>query len=134
MSRLALPLCAAVLLSACVAESVERRRPRKGPIREVGYVDYGGGRVRYALSGWSWFIKGRRRDARRRMRKNCGKDLEPRVVDEYARTDADAPYAGDDLSVNIQMGGEHYKIEPFVHLDYECRPRADTEPAPETPP
>ena len=85
MRRLVLPLCFAVLLSSCVAESVERRRPRKGPIREVGYVDYGGGSVRYALSGWSWFVKGRRRDARRRMRRNCGKDLEPRVSDEYAR-------------------------------------------------
>ena len=100
---------------AC-GESVERRRPRKGPIKEVGYVDYGGGSVRYALSGWSWFVKGRRRDALRRMRKNCGRDLEPLVIDEYARTDADASYVGDDLAVSIQLGGEHYKIEPFVHL------------------
>ncbi|HAZ07458.1 MAG TPA: hypothetical protein DCZ01_02795 [Elusimicrobia bacterium] len=112
---------AAVLLSACVAESVERRRPRKGPVKEVGYVDLGGGSVRYSLDGWSWFVKGRRRHARRLMRKNCGKDLEPRVVDEYARQDADAPYVGDDLAVNIQHGGEHYKIEPFIHLVYECR-------------
>ncbi|MEK7381740.1 MAG: hypothetical protein AAB262_00455 [Elusimicrobiota bacterium] len=126
MRRLVLPLCVGVFLSACVAESVERRRPRKGPIKEVGYVDYGGGSVRYALSGWSWFVKGRRRDALRRMRKNCGRDLEPLVIDEYARTDADASYVGDDLAVSIQLGGEHYKIEPFVHLLYECRPRSET--------
>ena len=121
MRRAVLLAVAAVLLSACVAESVERRRPRKGPVKEVGYVDLGGGGVRYSLDGWSWFVKGRRRHARRLMRKNCGKDLESRVVDEYARQDADAPYVGDDLSVNIQHGGEHYKIEPFVHLVYECR-------------
>ena len=126
MRHLVLLLCAAAFLSACVAESVERRRPRKGPIREVGYVDYGGGSVRYSLTGWSWFIQGRRRDARRRMRKNCGKDLEPRVTDEYARQDADAPYVGDDLAVSIQLGGTHYKIEPFVHLLYECLPRTET--------
>jgi len=128
MRRLLLLLFAAALLSSCVAESVERRRPRKGPIKEVGYVDFGGGDVRYSLSGWSWFVKGRRRDAQRRMRKNCGKDLEPRVTDEYARQDADAPYVGDDLAVSIQYGGEHYKIEPFVHLVYECHPRGQKEP------
>ncbi|OGR92488.1 MAG: hypothetical protein A2V88_01130 [Elusimicrobia bacterium RBG_16_66_12] len=112
-----------------MAESVERRRPRRGPVKEVGYVDHGGGSVRYSLSGWAWFIGGRRRDAVRRMRKNCGKDLEPRVTDEFARTDADAPYVGDDLAVSIQLGGEHYKIEPFVHLIYECRPRGEKEPS-----
>lgn len=129
MRRGLLLLCAAAALSSCVAESVERSAPRKGPVKEVGYVDYGGGSVRYSLTGWSWFVKGRRRDAKRRMRRNCGKDLEPRIVDEYARTDADAPYVGDDLAVSIQLGSEHYKIEPFVHLTYECRPRGEKEAA-----
>lgn len=133
MRRGFLAFCAAALLSSCVAESMERRAPRKGPVKEVGYVDYGGGSVRYSLAGWSWFVKGRRRDAWRRMRKNCGKDLEPHVTDEYARQDADASYVGDDLPVSIQLGGEHYKIEPFVHFLYECRPRAEKAPAPETP-
>jgi len=63
------------------------------------------------------------------MRRNCGKDLEPRVTDEYARTDADAPYVGDDIAVSIQLGGEHYKLEPFVHLVYECLPRGEKEAA-----
>ena len=45
---------AASLLSACVAVTVERRRPRKGPVKEVGYVEYGGGQVRYSSEGWSW--------------------------------------------------------------------------------
>ena len=39
----ALLLCSLALLSACVAETVERRRPRKGPIKIVGFVDMGGG-------------------------------------------------------------------------------------------
>ena len=129
MRRAALLIGLAALFSSCVSESVERRRPRKGPVEEVGYVDYGGGNVRYSLDGWSWFVKGRRRHARRLMRKNCGKDLEPFVIDEYARQDADAPYVGEELAVNIQLGGEHYKIEPFVHLVYECRPRGSREPA-----
>lgn len=128
--RLAALLAAAILLSSCVAETVERRHPRKGPIKEVGYIDFGGGSVRYSLNGWSWFVGGRQRDARRRMRKNCGKDLEPKVTDEYARQDADAPYVGDDLAVSIPLGSEHYKIESFVHLVYECRPRGEKETPP----
>lgn len=127
MRRLLLPLGLAAALSSCVAETVELRQPRKGPVKEVGFVDYGGGTVRYSLTGWPWFIKGRRRDAIRRMRKNCGKTLEPRIVDEYARTDADAPYVGDDISVSISLGAEHFKIEPFVHFIYECRPKGEKE-------
>jgi len=127
MRRGAILIGACLLLSSCVAESVMRHRPRKGPIKAVGYIDYGGGDVRYSIDGWSWFVRGRRRHAKRLMRKNCGKDLEPRIVDEYARQDADAAYVGEDLAANMQQGGEHYKIEPFVHFLYECRPKGFVE-------
>lgn len=112
-----------LLLAACVAETVERRKPRKGPIKEVGFVDYGGGKVRYSVDGWSWFVAGRRRDALRRMRKNCGKKLAPQVLDEYLRQDADIAYSGEDISVNLDRGMEHFKIAPFQHMTYECRPK-----------
>lgn len=122
-------LAAALLLSGCVAETVERRRPRRGPVREVGFVDYGGGRVRYSTEGWGWFVAGRRRHAKRLMRKNCGKELVPEITDEYARNDADIAYAGDDLSDELVRGGEHYKIAPFQHYSYECRPKGGTPPS-----
>jgi hypothetical protein len=121
--RIAAFLFAAAVLSGCVAETVERRRPRKGPVKEVGYVDHGGGRVRYSTEGWGWFVAGRRRHARRLMRKNCGKDLKPEIVDEYTRDDADISYAGDDLEDELQRGSDHYKIAPFQHFAYECRPK-----------
>ncbi len=115
------PLLLLVLLSACVAETVERHRPRKGPIKEVGFVDMGGGNIRYSVDGWSWFVAGRRRHALRLMRKNCGKLLTPQVLDEYLRQDADIAYAGEDISTNLDKGMEHFKIAPFQHLLYECR-------------
>lgn len=121
--RLALALAAAAALSGCVAETVERRRPRKGPVEEVGYVDFGGGRVRYSTEGWGWFVSGRRRHARRLMRKNCGKDLKPEITDEYTREDADIAYSGDDVTDEMARGGEHYKHAPFQHFAYECRPK-----------
>lgn len=115
-------------LLGCVAETMERRRPRKGPVREVGYVDYGGGRVRYSTEGWSWFVAGRRRHARRLMRKNCGRELRVEVVDEYLREDADTAYSGDDVTDSLDRGLDHYKIAPFQHYAYECRPQGAPPP------
>lgn len=128
--RKALLLPALVLLSACVAETVERRRPRKSPIKEVGFVDLGGGGVRYSVDGWSWFVAGRRRHALRLMRRNCGKHLGPQVLDEYLRQDADIAYAGEDIATNLNRGMEHFKIAPFQHLIYECRPKGAPDEAP----
>lgn len=128
MRRLALLVAAALVLSACVAETVERRRPRKGPVKEVGFVDYGGGRVRYSAEGWSWIVASRRRLALKLMARNCGGDLEPRIIDEFTRQDADATYTEEDISSTMTRGDEHFVVEHFVHLTYECRPRGWTEP------
>lgn len=114
-------LCCLLLLSGCVAETIERRKPRKGPVKEVGFVDMGGGNVRYSTDGWSWFVSGRRRHALRLMRKNCGKDLAPQILDEYLRQDSDIAYSGEDITTNLKTGMDHFKIAPFQHLIYECR-------------
>lgn len=124
------PFLSLVLLAACVAETVERRRPRKGPIKEVGFIDRGGGNVRYSVDGWSWFVAGRRRHAFRLMRRNCGKLLAPQVLDEYLRQDADIAYAGEDISTNLDKGMDHFKIAPFEHLLYECRPKGEASETP----
>jgi hypothetical protein len=130
--RRALPLAlAACVLAACVAETVERRRPRPGPVKEVGYVDYGGGRVRYSAEGWGWAVASRRRLALKLMSRNCGSALRPRIVDEFEKQDADAVYAGQDISSSMSVGDEHFNIEKYVHLTYECRP-AGAEPATST--
>ncbi len=122
----------AVVLSSCVAETVERRRPRKGPIKEVGYVELGGGRVRYSAEGWSWAVASRRRTALKLMRRNCGRDLEPKVTDEFTRTDADARYAGDDINSSMSHGDEHFVVEHYVHIAYDCHPPGWVEPVAST--
>lgn len=127
--RRVLPLLL-LLLSGCVAETVERRKPRKGPVKEVGFVDFGGGRVRYSTEGWAWFVAGRRRHAKRLMRKNCGKALVVEVTDEYDRQDADIAYSGEDVTHSIDKGLDHYKIAPFHHYAYECRPKGGASAAP----
>jgi hypothetical protein len=121
--RLAPLALAALLLTACVAITVERRKPRRGPVKEVGYVDYGGGHVRYSAEGWSWIVASRRKTALKLMSRNCGPDLAPEITDEYSRADADAAYNGSDIDSGMSIGDEHFKIERYVHLAYECRPR-----------
>ena len=116
-------IMAVLFLTGCVAETIERRRPRKGPIKEVGFVDMGGGNVRYSTDGWGWFVSGRRRHALRLMRKNCGKQLAPQVLDEYLHQDSDIAYSGEDISTNLGTGMDHFKIAPFQHMIYECRPK-----------
>ena len=125
---LALALVAA-LLSACVAVTVERHHPRKGPIKEVGYIDFGGGEVRYSAEGWKWVVSSRRKTALRLMRRNCGPDLTPAITDEYSRVDADATYNGEDIDASMKMGGDHFQIEHYIHLLYECRAAGTAAPA-----
>ncbi|HAM34299.1 MAG TPA: hypothetical protein DEB40_05025 [Elusimicrobia bacterium] len=115
-----LRLMACCLLAAgCVAETVRKNQPRKGPVQEVGYVDTGGGEVRYSLDGWSWFVAGRRRDAWRRMRRICG-TLKPLVTDEFSRQDADVSYSQEDIYVNLERGMEHYTVAPYNHIVFDC--------------
>ena len=126
----AIPLVlACVVFSACVAITVDRHHPRRGPVKEVGYVDYGGGQVRYSAEGWSWIVASRRRTARKLMSLNCGPDLRPAITDEYPRMDADAAYNGEDIDASMRSGDEHFHIERYIHLAYECRPKGAQPPA-----
>jgi hypothetical protein len=122
--RLTSVLWLAVLagLSGCVAETVQKRKPRKGPIAAVGYIDTGGGEVRYSTDGWRIAVYLRRRSALHKMRRVCrGKDLEAKIVDEWTHEDADPIYAGEDLDENMERGLEHFKVASYHHISYDCR-------------
>jgi hypothetical protein len=112
-------LAALIFLSGCVAEVVEKKKPRKGPVPEVGVVDPGGGELRYSEDGWGFVVGMRRSTALRRMRRICGK-LMPRVVDDFSRQDVEVPYAGEDLQANIERGLDHYNVAPYHHIVFEC--------------
>jgi len=131
--RVILLLAIAAAFSGCVAEMVERKKPRKGPVPEVGYVDQGGGELRYSAEGWGIVVSSRRRTALRRMRKVCkskSKDLYAKITDEYTHQDADAIYSGEELADNMEKGLEHYKVALYHHIVFECK---QTEKAPAAP-
>jgi len=106
-------------MAGCVAETVRRNTPRKGPVKAVGYVDMGGGEVRYSTDGWSWFVAGRRRAARALMRHICGK-LKPVVTEESDKEDIDVPYSQDDIAATLQRGAEHFTLASYTHMIFEC--------------
>jgi hypothetical protein len=114
---------AAVLLSGCVAETVERKKPRKGPVAEIGYIDLGGGEVRYSTDGWGIAVKMRRSSALRKMRRVCKKDLLPKITDEFTRDDADVPYSGMDIQDTVQRGHEHFIVGKYHHIVFDCAPK-----------
>ena len=117
--RLLLIPALALLLAGCVAETVRKAKPRKGTIKEIGYVDLGGGEVRYSLDGWGWFVGGRRRAARALMRRVCGK-LKPVVTEEFEREDADVPYSQDDIAATMARGAEHFTVARYMHMAFDC--------------
>ena len=125
MAAAGLSVCLA-LLSGCLAETVEKKKPRKGPVPEVGYIDTGGGEVRYSVDGWGFVVGMRRKAALRKMRRVCrNKDLTPKIVDEWTHEDADAIYSdsGDDMDEIMKHGLEHYKVAPYHHIVFECQPK-----------
>jgi hypothetical protein len=117
--RLLLIFVLALPLGGCVAETVRKAKPRKGALKEIGYVDMGGGEVRYSLDGWSWFVGGRRRAARALMRRVCGK-LKPVVTEEFDREDADVPYSQDDIAATMARGAEHFTVARYMHMVFDC--------------
>ncbi len=97
---------------------VAKNTPRKGPVREVGYIETGGGEVRYSTDGWGWVIAMRRREALRRVRGVCG-ELRPKITDEFTHDDVQAAYAGDDMS-ELAKGVNHYEVAQYHHILFEC--------------
>lgn len=108
-----------VMISGCVSETVRESKPRKGPVAEVGWVDLGGGEVRYSVDGWGWVVRLRRRSAFHRMNRVC-KGLKARMVDEYTHEDVDVPFSSDDLNQHLDHGVEHYKLATYHHMIFEC--------------
>jgi hypothetical protein len=116
----ALSAAALLLLSGCRAELVESSKRMKGPVAEVGLIDPGGGRVRYALKGPSLLVRKRRADAFKRMARYCeGEDL-VRIEKEETREDVETPYYARDLDESIGQQLSHYKVEIYRHIRFRC--------------
>lgn len=110
------------LLCGCEASLVETRRRVRGPVAEVGVLDPGGGRARYALFGPRWLVRKRRKRAFRLMGKYCeGKDL-VRIEKEHTSDHVETPYHTSDLDAEKLLDAGHYKVESYRHILFKCAP------------
>ena len=98
---------------------MRKNPPRRGPVKAVGYIDLGGGEVRYSTEGCRWFVAGRRRAAVHLMSHVCGK-LKPVVVEEFTNEDADVPYSQEDIAVTLQLGAQHFTLASYDHMVFAC--------------
>lgn len=120
MPRLVVIASACLLLSSCVAEMIKKDPPRKGPVAAVGYINLGSGEVRYSTDGWGWVVGLRRMEALRRIRDLCGKELRPKISDEFTHDDVEAAYDQDDVSDQLPRGVNHYQVSPYHHILFDC--------------
>lgn len=111
---------AAVLLCACDATLTETRKRVKGPVAEVGLIDAGAGRARFALKGPGWLVARRRRRAFRLVEKYCGGPRLYKVLRERDAEISETPYTEDDLDVDKFMQRGHYRVESFRVVEFEC--------------
>jgi hypothetical protein len=118
--RWVLASAAGLLLSGCRGSVVELRRPVKGPVAEVGYIDPGGAHVRYALRGAAFLVKMRRSDALKRAGRHCGGALNVKLVKEWRQDDVETPYNADDLEASLKLDLDHYRLEPYQHMQLDC--------------
>lgn len=114
-------LAALLLAQGCVAELKETRRRVKGPVAEVGLIDPGAGDVRYALKGPGFLVRKRRADAFKKMARYCGGEASFRVTGETVRDDVETPYNSSDLDAEKLLAPEHYKVETYRHITFECK-------------
>jgi hypothetical protein len=102
-----------------MTEMVKEQVPRRGPVKEVGYIDRGGGEVKYSPEGWSWAVSLRRRSAMRRMRKVC-RELRAKITDEFTWEDVEIPYTSGKVDESLEKGMKHYHVDPYIHIVFEC--------------
>jgi hypothetical protein len=115
-------LLALAALGGCATiQVVEKHPPRTGPVPEVGLIDTGSGEVKYSTDGWRWIVGLRRRSALRRIAKIC-KGLPYKIVDEFTHNDMEVSYSQSELNDNIGHGLEHYNVNPFHHMIFDCVP------------
>lgn len=105
--------------TGCMTTMVKEQRPRKGPVEEVGYIDRGGGEIKYSPEGWGWAVGMRRRSALRRMRKVC-RELEAKITDEFTWEDVEIPYTSGKVEDSVGEGIRHYQFDPYIHIVFEC--------------
>lgn len=84
--------------------------------------------MRYALRGAAFLVRQRRAHALRLAKRRCAALNAPqkasapafKIVKEWSQEDSETPYNAEELDVSLKNGLEHYRVEPYRHLLFEC--------------
>lgn len=118
--RRAAALAALTLLAACDATLTVTRRRVQGPVAEVGLIDAGAGRVRWALKGPGWLVARRKARAMDLAAGFCGGTGLIKAVLEKDQELAVTRYIEDDLDAEKFANQGHYKVDSYRVLEFEC--------------
>ena len=113
-------LGALALLAACDATLTVTRRRVKGPVAEVGLIDAGAARVRWALKGPGWLVARRKARAMKLAAEFCGGPGLVKAVLEKDQELAETRYTEDDLDAEKFANQGHYKVDVYRVMEFEC--------------
>ena len=113
-------LGALALLAACDATLTVTRRRVKGPVAEVGLIDAGAARVRWALKGPGWLVARRKVRAMTLAAEFCGGPGLVKGVLEKDQELAETRYTEDDLDAEKFANQGHYKVDMYRVMEFEC--------------
>ena len=108
------------LLAACDATLTVTRRRVKGPVAEVGLIDAGAARVRWALKGPGWLVARRKARAMTLAGEFCGGPGLVKGVLEKDQELAETRYTEDDLDAEKFANQGHYKVDVYRVMEFEC--------------
>ena len=118
--RRAAALAALTLLAACDATLTVTRRRVQGPVAEVGLIDAGAGRARWALKGPGWLVAKRKAKAMKLAAEFCGGTGLIKAVLEKDQELAVTRYIEDDLDEEKFANQGHYKVDVYRVMEFEC--------------
>ena len=109
-----------VLAAGCDATLTVTRKRVKGPVAEVGLIDAGAGRTRWALKGPGWLVARRRRRAQKLAADFCGGETLWKGISEKNEELAVTRYTEDDLDAEKFTERGHYKVDEYRVMEFEC--------------
>lgn len=120
LSRAALLAALCLGAAACDATLTVTRKRVKGPVAEVGLIDAGAGRVRWALKGPRWLVAKRKAKAYALAAEFCGGGTLLKAVSERDEELAVTRYTEEDLDADKFVDRGHYRVDTYRVMEFEC--------------
>lgn len=106
--------------ASCDATLTVTRKRVKGPVAEVGLIDAGAGRVRWALKGPGWLVAKRKARGYKLAADFCGGEALLKATSEKDEELAVTRYTEEDLDADKFVDRGHYRVDSYRVMEFEC--------------